>query len=241
MNAVYFSLHFTVRDMAPEATPQAPEEAGAATAKERAMSIINGMLRQFDGEVTPETIINELRAQMASEHEEVQSEITAYIGVMQASVKTDMVAAFEKGKGGEFDGSRTAIATSVLEHNGDLAAVESIATEISNHENHHAENDHTADLKAAPEAQGGAIAVINGEKFDDEGIIEPETLDATGTKHTSERYKGLKSRLEGALSATGQDMNDVTEAIEKKDMSLISDESRETRKKMEDAGVSLAI
>ncbi|MBM3231213.1 hypothetical protein FJZ28_02685 [Candidatus Peregrinibacteria bacterium] len=222
---------------------ETPASQADINAEQEAQELIDRVMKQHlqgGGEVTPEQLAAFLRAEAANRSKEVQERVEAYIGTLTASVRTDVIKALEHGVGGQYDGTKTYMAAAVIVPvKGEK--VEEQATEISNHEQYHKDHDHLADIKAAEDAvEDGGVAVIGGETFDDTEVVEPMTMERTGTEFVSGGYRDMHNRMGAALSRAKLGWSDLEKAIDARDLSIISDGTREKAKGVVEGQYALA-
>jgi hypothetical protein len=208
----------------PTRTPSAQEEAG---------SIINGTIQGLKekGKLSPQEIREKLEPYRKDARAQTAKLIGEYVNgleTLQDETPQAKIEDLPEQVGGQFDGSKVTIAEETLNVRGDIHRTVTAMEETARHEAYHEEHGHTKPIVGSPDKKGDTLVTINGKDFNDTQLHEGMTVHATGDETVSTEYVAMEHALEQAVAAEGMDMEQVEEAIDNRDVSVLDDEAPET-------------
>lgn len=185
------------------------------------------LINQTVDQAAPGNIISELeRAEERLKTSEAQR-VQMYINGIRPQIQGAIVQDLNPGIGGQYDGNPSVtIAASTLMVDSSIEETIARAEEVRAHENYHAANNHLEPIAVVNDTRTNAFAVIGGYAFTQTELIEGLTVMQTGNTFVSDEYRAHEQALSNAMTASGQTVGDIEEAVNRaKDLSLIDDRS----------------
>lgn len=173
-----------------------------------------------------EAIFGDLERRKEGMEAAERAKVDAYVAGVRQSVGDMLVQDLGSGVGGLYDGSRTIMARDSLVVSGSIEETIARTDEIAKHEDYHRDHDHTAAIAVGSSAEGDAIVQVGGKQLDQETLIEGLTVARTGGEFVSGQYQRYKAELLAAIGAAGISLDDVENAVDAKDLTLIDDADR---------------
>lgn len=191
-----------------------------------AVSLINTAVEEND---SSSALINDLERRQDRLEAEERALVQQYIVGIRPQINDVMVKDLGETVGGMYDGSDITMGKSSLYVYTDVEQTIDRVEETREHEEYHAEHDHTASMIAGSSAAGETVVTIGGHSFDNEALIEGITVAQTGDEFVSDEYRRFKSDVLVAIASAGIDVSDVEKAIGEKDLRGIDDADREAQ------------